>query len=268
VQFVVIVGATMAASIAAALAARALFDTQQLAADTNLTTAVYETLGTIYAILLAFVVSGIWQNFSKARTTVHAEADALMGLMHIIEAFPEEHTQEIFRAVHSYAQMVIEEEWHKMVRISQGYVSVYELGPGASPKSALTLVSVIHALEPLSPRDIAIFEQALVKLNSWLDARRERIQGASGGNAAALWPLLIAGAMVLFAFHGLFAAKSTEVWAALLLGTSLVVGLAFYLIFALDSPFTGTLSPHVGPFRWVVNWSKPEKRSSPGEPVI
>jgi len=99
-QFVVIVGATMAASIAAALAARALFDVRQLAADTNLTTAVYETLGTIYAILLAFVVSGIWQNFSKAQATVHAEADALMGLMHVIEAFPEEHTQEIYLAVH------------------------------------------------------------------------------------------------------------------------------------------------------------------------
>ena len=263
-----IVGATMAASLAAALAARALFDVRQLAADTNLTTAVYETLGTIYAILLAFVVSGVWQNFSKAQTTVHAEADALMGLMHIIEPLPDEHTQEIFRAVHSYAQMVIEVEWHELVRISQGYLVAYDLSLKSGPDTATALINAINSLEPSSPRDIAIFEQALVKLNTWLDARRERIQSAGGGNAAALWPLLITGALVLFAFHGLFAAQSKEVWTALLLGTSLVVGLAFYLIFTLDSPFTGTLSPHIGPFKWVINWCKLEEPLNPREPDI
>jgi uncharacterized protein (DUF983 family) len=126
----------------------------------------------------------------------------------------------------------------------------------------------VQFLEPSNAREAAVFEQALVMLNNWLDARRERLQSASGGSAAALWPLLIAGAIVLFAFHGLFVAKAAEVWAALLLGLSLVVGLSFYLIFSLDSPFTGSLSAHVGPFQWVVNWCQPEKPPSPSEPEV
>lgn len=262
-QIPIIIGATVTAAFAAALATRALFDLNQLAADAGLTSVVYEVLGTIYAILLAFVVSGIWQNFSGAMRTVHVEADALLSLMHILEAFPKEHTKEVHDAVHSYAKMVIDEEWHELVRIARGYVAAYNL----SPEPTVALIGAVQSLEPLSAREIAVFEQALVNLNNWLDARRERLQSASGGNAAALWPLLIAGALVLFAFHGLFVAKSTEVWAALLLGLSAVVGLAFYLIFSLDSPFTGSLSVHAGPFQWVVISScQREKPLNPSAP--
>ena len=264
-QIVVIIGATVALAFAAAIATRALFDINQLAADTGLTTTVYQVLGTIYGILLAFVVSGIWQNFSGAMTTVHVEADALMSLMHISEAFSKEDTKEIHAAVHSYAKMVIDEEWHELVRFARGYITADDLN--VFPGSVLALMGAVQSREPLSAREITGFEQALVKLNNWLDARRERLQSARGGNAAALWPLLIAGAIVLFAFHGLFVANATEVWAALLLGPSLVVGISFYLIFSLDSPFTGTLSADLGPFQYVVNLSQPEKPLSPSEPA-
>jgi len=264
-QIVVIIGATVALAFAAAIATRALFDINQLAADTGLTTTVYQVIGTIYAILLAFVVSGIWQNFSGAMTTVHVEADALMSLMHISEAFSKEDTKEIHAAVHSYAKMVIDEEWQELVRLARGYITTKDLI--VFPGSVLALMGAVQSREPLSAREITGFEQALVKLNNWLDARRERLQSARGGNAAALWPLLIAGAIVLFAFHGLFVANATEVWAALLLGPSLVVGISFYLVFSLDSPFTGTLSADLGPFQYVVNLSQPEKPLSPSEPA-
>ena len=264
-QIVVIIGATVALAFAAAIATRALFDINQLAADTGLTTTVYQVIGTIYAILLAFVVSGIWQNFSGAMTTVHVEADALMSLMHISEAFSKEDTKEIHAAVHSYAKMVIDEEWQELVRLARGYITTKDLI--VFPGSVLALMGAVQSREPLSAREITVFEQALVKLNDWLDARRERLQSARGGNAAALWPLLIAGAIVLFAFHGLFVANATEVWAALLLGLSLVVGISFYLVFSLDSPFTGTLSADLGPFQYVVNLSQPEKPLSPSEPA-
>jgi hypothetical protein len=64
--------------------------------------------------------------------------------------------------------------------------------------------------------------------------------------------LLIAGALVLFAFHGLFVTHVWAVWVALLVGFSFIVGLAFYLIFSLDSPFTGKLSAGPEPFLWLL----------------
>jgi hypothetical protein len=263
-QAAIIVGATVAAAFAAALATRALFDANQLVADTGLTSVVFEVLGTIYAILLAFVVSGIWQNFSAAVASVHTEADALLGLVHIIDAaFPSEHTEKIRTVTVSYATEVIA-EWQALAAVARGAVKPIDL----SYEAAEALIHAVQLLEPANSRETAVFEQALILLTNWLDARRKRLQSASGGSAAALWPLLMAGAVVLFAFHGLFVAKSTEVWAALLLGLSSVVGLAFYLIFSLDSPFTGSLSAHVGPFQWVVMSCRREKPESPSKAEV
>jgi hypothetical protein len=260
-QVIIIIGATVAAAFAAALATRALFDLQQLAADNGLTTAVYEVLGTIYAILLAFVVSGIWQNFIAAATSVHTEADALLGLGHTVDAFSSEQSRKVRRRVVTYAKGVIA-EWEALASVARGKVSPHDF----SHEEMEALIRAVQSLEPANPRETAVFERALVMLTNWLDARRKRLQIASGGVAAAIWPLLVAGALVLFAFHGLFVARSAAVWTGLLLGLSAVVGLAFYLIFSLDSPFTGRLSVHVGPFKWVVDSYRresPETLSAP-----
>ena len=247
-QVIIIVGATVAAAFAAALATRALFDLQQLAADNGLTTAVYEVLGTIYAILLAFVVSGIWQSFGAAVAAVHTEADALLGLAHNVDAFSSEQSRKVRQGVVAYAKRVIA-EWQALGSIAGGKVSPHDF----SFEEMEALICAVQSLEPANPRETAVFEQALAMLTNWLDARRKRLQSASGGIAAAIWPLLLAGALILFAFHGLFVARSAAVWTGLLLGLSVVVGLAFYLIFSLDSPFTGRLSVHVGPFQWLVD---------------
>ncbi len=161
----------------------------------------------------------------------------------------------------TYATEVIA-EWQALAGVARGAVAPEDL----SYEATMALLHAVQFLKPADDRETVVFEQALVTLNSWLDARRKRLQSARGGGATALWPLLIAGALVLFAFHGLLVARSTEVWAALLLGLSAVVGLAFYLIFSLDSPFTGSLSAHVGPFQWVVISCQREKPISPSEP--
>jgi len=260
-QFIIIVGATVAAAFAAALATRALFDLQQLAADNGLTSAVYQVLGTIYAILLAFVVSGIWQGFGAAVASVHTEADALLGLGHTVDAFSSEQSRKVRRRVVTYAKGVIA-EWEALASVARGKVSPHDF----SHEEMEALIHAVQSLEPASPRETVVFEQALVMLTNWLDARRKRLQSASGGVAGAIWPLLLAGALVLFAFHGLFVARSAAVWTGLLLGLSVVVGLAFYLVFSLDSPFTGRLSVHVGPFKWVVDsyrGESPETLSTP-----
>ena len=259
-QIVVIVGVTVIAAFAVAIATRALFDFPRLVADTQLTTAVYGVLGTIYAVLLAFTISGVWQNFNRAAATVQTEADALSGLVHIIDAFPADQPQIIRSLIFSYAQLVLA-EWEALAVVARRQGLAQDLS-----LEVTALINSIQALKPINARETAVFGQALVMLNAWLDARRNRLQSANGGYAEALWPLLIGGSLVLFAFHGLIVAKSLEVWGALLLGLSLVVGLSFYLIFSLDSPFTGSLSAHAGPFQWLLYWVKREESSPPGGP--
>jgi hypothetical protein len=262
-QMVIIVGVTMTLAFMAAIAIRALFSVNQLVGNTEPTSAVYGVLGTIYGILLAFVISGIWENYKAIVASVHAETDALLRLGHILGAIPAEQTEGIRSTALAYAQVVID-EWDALGEVARGEVAPMDL----SYEAVMALLHAVQLLKPSNDRETVVFEQAIVTVNDLLDARRKRLQSARGNNAKALWPLLISGALVLFAFHGLFVAKSAEVWAALLLGLSCVVGLSFALIFSLDSPFTGILSAHAGPFRWVIDsWQRGKEDPREGEQV-
>jgi Protein of unknown function (DUF4239) len=246
-QPVVIVASTVAAAFVVSFLTRRVFSDQQLALDNGLTTSVYGTLGTTYAVLIAFVVSGVWQSFSDAGHAVKSEANALTDLTFVIGSFSGEKTTRIREAAKAYVQGVVE-RWDLLVRAASDHVPTEEINLDTSS----ALVAAILAIRPEDAREIELYGQALDLMGIWLDARRSRLRSAYGNTAGALWGLLIAGAFVLFAFHGMFVTHAWAVWAVLLLGFSFVLGLAFYLIFSLDSPFTGSLSAGPAPFLWLL----------------
>ncbi|HZP62373.1 MAG TPA: hypothetical protein VFB28_03075 [Terriglobales bacterium] len=231
----------------------------QPAQDSVLTTSVYLSLGTTYAVLLAFAVNGVWQHFTEAVASVQAEADALIDLIHAEELLGPEAEQKILRAALKYARVVIEDEWPMLGQVPRMQESKYgTFAREVSRDCAMEVIRAVQNIDPRTPRQLAIFQQALSLLGSWLDARRKRLQSARGTTAAALWNLLIVGALFLFSFHGLFVTHDALVWFLLLLGLSSVTGLAFFLIFSLDAPFAGYPAADPGPFRWVLNWFEDE----------
>src|SRR5215471_10364174 len=80
----VIVGLTVVAAFVVSLATRACLNAEQLALDSTWITSVYGTLGTLYSVLLAFVVAGVWQSFSSAEAAIGSEANALTDLVFIV----------------------------------------------------------------------------------------------------------------------------------------------------------------------------------------
>jgi hypothetical protein len=247
-QPIFIIGSTVALAFVIATICNMFFDTHQLEANTELSSAVYQVLGTVYAILLTFTLWGVWQNFNEANDSAQKEASALMDLVDIVDISNSWHNVDIRTVAYSYAQLVIEQEWPALKDMTNDSLNTRE----KAHSSSLNVVKMLHGINPQSPREVAIFSQTLVLLSAWLDARRARVLLARG-NSAKLWPLLITGAFVLFAFHGLFVAKTLGIWFALLFGFSLTIGLTFYLIFTLDCPFAGALSIDSEPFQLALN---------------
>jgi hypothetical protein len=255
IQPVFIVGITIALAFLVASLCGLFFDAHQLAANTDLTSSVYQVLGTIYAILLTFTLWGVWQNFTDAGKSVQEEAFALLDLVHILESSPNLDSGDIRHAALSYATLVIEQEWPTLQLSSNDLVNSHEKSHSAYRQ----VVKAIQDITPKNAREVAIFGQTITLLNNWLDSRRARILTAKGDSVKALWPLLLAGALILFGFHGLFIAKTIGIWVTLLFGLSLVIGLTFYLIFSLDCPFSGTLSINAEPFELAINVLKNPK---------
>jgi hypothetical protein len=247
-----IVGTTIALAFIIALIFSRFFDTHQLHANTDLISTVYQVLGTVYAILLTFTLWGVWQNFNVAESSVQKEVYALLDLVHTIEASSSWSNINIRLAALTYSETVIRDEWPTLTHITNDFINTHENIHGMSQP----VIRTVQEISPSTPREITIFNQTLSLLNNWLDARRTRLLIARGNSAKALWPLLLTGAVVLFAFHGLFVAQTMGIWASLLFGFSLIIGLTFYLIFMLDCPFAGGLSIDTEPFIMAVHMLK------------
>lgn len=251
-QALFIIGMTVILAFASAIFCSLFFDTHQLATNTDLISSVYEVMGTVYAILLTFTLWGVWQNFTEANNSVQNEAYALLDLVHVLETSIDTKKTTLRKAALAYSTLVVEREWPTLKNFTDTLINLREHNNCAS----LEVIHAVQNMDPQSEREGIIFGQTLTLLTRWLDARRTRILIARGNSAKALWPLLFTGAFVLFAFHGLFVAKTLAIWAALLFGTSLVIGVTFYLIFSLDCPFSGSLCIDSEPFALTIDLLK------------
>lgn len=250
-QLFLIVLGTIIVAFASASLIYFLFGSLELIPKAGLITAIYTVLGTIYAVLLAFSVSGVWQNYCESDLAVTAEAAALTDLLHTVEASVSENAETIRAIAIDYLSSVIAIEWPMLSKGNNEAIM--------SPKSptfilTMRLVHEVQSIRPQSARDNVIFSHALTLLIKWLDARRKRIMLSKGNIAKSLWPVLIAGAFIIFGFHGMFIVENMILWSTLLFFFSGVIGFAFYLIFTLDAPFTGAPFVSSSPFNWALIW--------------
>lgn len=248
-QVIVITVTTIILAFIIATIFSLFFDEHKLVINVDLIASIYQVMGTIYAILLTFTLWGVWQKFTEAEASVKNEAYSLLDLVHILETSASWKKDDIRHAALDYAKRIANQEWPSLKHFTSNTIN----GQEHHSHSSLHLIQAVQSITPKNERDTVIFGQALTLLNHWLDARRSRMLAARGNTARALWPLLLTGAFVLFAFHGLFVTQTIGIWSTLLLGTSLVIGLTFYLIFTLDCPFEGTLSIDAEPFTLAIN---------------
>jgi hypothetical protein len=243
-QIAIVVGLTVLTAFVVATVCGMFFDVDHLKANTDLIAAVYQVMGTIYAILLTFTLWGVWQAYTEAGLSIQKEVYAMLDLVHIIEVTPQWAKYNIRDVALEYSENVVHQEWPSLKNITSEIINIREQKHAGCYK----FVQIVQSIEPEGSRELTVYSHALGLLENWLDARRSRLLGARGNSAKALWPLLLTGALVLFAFHGLFVAETLGIWITLLGGTALVIGITFYLIFTLDCPFAGYPSVDSEPF--------------------
>jgi hypothetical protein len=249
IHFLIIVGSTIVISFLIATFIR--FPLAAFISDKDILVVgvIYQVIGTIYAVLLAFTMLGVWQNFSKAELSAQTEAFALLDLVQIMESCAKHAYVNIRQAALDYLTLVVQNEWRTLKTLTKTVVTAHEI----SRSSSVHIMHLVQNVEPENAREVAIFSQSLTLLSAWLDARRVRILTAKGNTARALWPLLLTGAVFLCSFHGLFIPSTMGLWLVLLCALSVVLGLSFYLIFSLDCPYAGKLSVDLGPFYWAIS---------------
>ena len=193
----------------------------------------YAVVGVLYAVLLAFVVIAVWEDYSETEDAVRAEAKAAVDLYRVAEALPGKGAA-IRSGVVKYVQDVRETSWDAMATGQESELVAQDLR---------TLSHRILALDVQSRKEQILFQQALDLLTVITDNRNERLDSANGSVPGVLWFVLVVGGIITLGYPAFFAASNLVAQVLMTGSLAALLALTLFLGLAFDFPFTG--DPHI-----------------------
>ena len=182
---------------------------------------IYAVLGVVYAVLLGLVVVAVWEQWNAAADMADQEATELAEVFWVADRMPESKGHNIQELVHSYARVVVEEEWPLMRQ-------------GKSSQKAWALLDEIRSevqdFQPSTPAQQVLYEQGLERVHELADARSERLLLADHGLPAILWVVLIIGGVVVIGFTYLFGLDSTVTHLLMVAALALIIALVLFTV--------------------------------------
>jgi hypothetical protein len=221
------------------LVTRAAFGVDRLSFNNEVAGFKFAVIGVFYAVILAFVVIAVWEDFRKTEDAVRNEAKAVVDLHRIAFALPAEGGADIRRHLTDYLRDVIEREWQTMAVGEPSDVVARHLD---------RLSRAIFDVSPQDWQELALYQHALGLLSVVTDNRNERLDSSEGSMPGLLWFVLIVGGMLTLGYPAFFG--STNLLAQILMTAALagLVALAMLLGLAFDYPFTGDARISAAPF--------------------
>jgi len=244
---------TLAFSIGLMLVTRAAYGVDCLKLNNEVAGFKFAVIGVFYAVMLAFVVIAVWEDFRKTEDAVRDEAKAVIDLHRITFALPIEDGAEIRDHLVAYTNDVREHEWPTMAVGEPSDAVVKDLNQ---------LSEAIFAVAPTNSQQLALYQNALRLLGVMTDNRNERLDSSAGSMPWILWFVLIVGGLITLGYPAFFG--STNLAAQILMTAALaeLVALAMLLGLAFDYPFTGDARISPAPFDQALrqmppNWPPP-----------
>jgi uncharacterized protein DUF4239 len=193
---------------------------------------IYAVLGVAYAVLLAFVVIAVWQDYEAAQTNVESEAHELAGVYFLASQLPEPERTDVQELVRMYMRVVEEEEWPMM---EQGQESTR----AASLLRQLTLK--LLEFDPHTEGGQVLYESGLTQLHAAADARRSRLLEVREGIPDLLWVVLVVGGVITVSFTYLFGLRSNLAHALMVAALTLLICSILFTIGEFNNPFSGVV---------------------------
>jgi hypothetical protein len=195
--------------------------------------AIFSVIGTTYAVLLAFMATTAWEQYSTAETLARHEADLIGSIYRVSFGFPDPAGSTVRADVAAYLEHIMNVEWPDQIagrtvpasesllkHLDQTVLGVVPAGSGQSNVQAFLLGAL---------SDVAA-------------ARRDRRLAAHGTIPDLVWMVLLAGGALMVGFSFVLGGPAPAVH--LLMTATLVASgvLVLLLIVGLSSPFHGVVT--------------------------
>ncbi len=187
-------------------------------------------IGTIYALISAFILSNVWSNFKEAEQAVSQENEAIISLWNSADYFNSLKESNRMRAVLvSYIDSVLRNEFHHARRFESTL-------PG---KEFLGIQRLIDSIELDSHRDEIVFSSIISTYENLSIARNKRINRMVDSMPRMLKMFYIIASIILwggFAFEGF---KNPILYLAVNFGITTIIVLNYMIIIDFDNPLDG-----------------------------
>jgi hypothetical protein len=194
---------------------------------------IFQTAGTIYAVLLAFSVIAVWQSYGAAKDNVADEASTLTTLYRQTNGLPDGPQRVLRRLLRKYTRVVVTDEW-----------SIQATGGGASPNARKELGAIYRAYSTMDPRVAAspIGIEFLETFRTVAADRNRRTLEASEALPAVLWIGLLIGGVIVVGMT--FVLYTDTLWTHALSSVLIaaLVGTLLFITFVLHRPFKGPMA--------------------------
>jgi hypothetical protein len=230
-------------AVGGVLLVRWLVDVKKFKEHHDIASPIFSTIGVIYAVMLAFVLVIVWQDFDRAQNNTVQEANYFAQIYRDSTGLPEPFRGRFLEANANYLSAVIKYEWPQMQR---GEKSV------EAAAAAEKVWEITAGFEPKTEAEKIFFSETLQKMNQAVEMRRQRLQDSASGLHPSLWFVLLLGGIITVVFTFFFG--SENLYAQLMMTTMLAVliVLILFTILLMDFPYSGDLSITVTPFQQVL----------------
>ena len=191
-----------------------------------------QTVGGIYAVLLAFVVYVVWNQYDQARGHIDRESAALIDLHRTASGLPTGTRDEIQAGLRAYVDALLRDEWTAMQRHDEATIT--RVG------ERLDRVWIaIHRCLPINECQHTIYSEVLSRFNDLTDVRTSRLTSSRQRIPLPMKILLYAGALIMIGSIYLMVIEPAWVHVFATAALSGAIAHILFLIGDLDDPFSG-----------------------------
>jgi Protein of unknown function (DUF4239) len=227
----VIAGASVAAIVGLALA-RAVLPNETLASVSSELGNYLQTLGGIYAVLLAFVVYVVWGQFNDVRTYIDREASAIVDLHRTASNLPPHTRAAIQYGLSQYIEAVLRDEWQAMT--CRDEVAIERVGERLDD-----VWLAVHSCEPTGDGQHTVYAEVITQFNQLMDLRTVRLSAARAKVPRIMNILLYTGGVLVTASIYLMYIPTFWIHATITAALAGAIAHVLYLIHDLDEAFSG-----------------------------
>jgi hypothetical protein len=203
--------------------------------------------GIFFALVMAVIATGVWDNFKTVSEVVAKEAESAENLHRDLESYSEENRRKFQLLLTRYVERIVDIEW-----------DLQKHGRRPEENQDLDLLShELIAFEPKVKTEISTHSETLAELGRLHVGRHARQHSMSVALPPILWLVVFVGAALSVSMVYMLQAESKVLHCLLLFALGGLVGLVLFLILAMDHPLWGELSVSEAPFRnLLLAWSR------------